>query len=441
MSEESPKSKLSQLLERLQEESWQLELLITGFAIFLVAGSKEAIWRFVKEMEVLLSGTDGLVMLTPFVAILIASWLILLINLILHVFIRGLWISAIGLRYVSDDIDFEELNFAPKYDQFLKKQIPSFDAFIEKLEKLASIVFAFTFIIIFMIISLGMFILLMMGVVRILEATLDSIISEQMVNYITRGIVITLVVFAMVYFFDFISLGRVKKIKFLQKFYYPIYRFYGWVTLAFLYRPLYYNLIDNSFGRKIGFLLFPYLIIVTTVTSIQVDSFLYFPKRNSNKTLQNSHYDDRTDMESPQLDVSIPSKYIDQDFLELFIPYNKNDDESIEAICPGIIADKSVGVKFNAIQFSSSELKITSIDSVLLCNSLIHQVMINDSVIEDPDFMFYNKPAFDEKGIIATIDIGNLDKGKHLIRVEKRRLSSDSLYWQKYAEFPFWKTD
>lgn len=41
MENDPQKSKLSQLLERLQEESWQLELLISGFAIFLVSAMKD----------------------------------------------------------------------------------------------------------------------------------------------------------------------------------------------------------------------------------------------------------------------------------------------------------------------------------------------------------------------------------------------------------------
>ena len=34
--EESQKNKLSKWLESLQQESWQLELIISGFAIFLM---------------------------------------------------------------------------------------------------------------------------------------------------------------------------------------------------------------------------------------------------------------------------------------------------------------------------------------------------------------------------------------------------------------------
>ena len=79
--------------------------------------------------------------------------------MILHVFLRGLWISTIGIRYVSGEINFETLNFGLKFDRFLKKRIVSFVTYIEKLEQLCSIVFGFTFLIIFVLISMGLFVI------------------------------------------------------------------------------------------------------------------------------------------------------------------------------------------------------------------------------------------------------------------------------------------
>ena len=118
MANDQEKSKMGQILERLQEESWQLELLISGFAIFLVAGSGEMLWKFLNTLIVLDSGSDEMPYLASFVAVLMGSWIILLINLILHILLRGLWISAIGLRYISGDIDFSELNLAPRFEAF-----------------------------------------------------------------------------------------------------------------------------------------------------------------------------------------------------------------------------------------------------------------------------------------------------------------------------------
>ena len=55
----------------------------------------------------------------------------LLVNLIFHVVLRGVWISTVGLRYVSEDIDFDVFRLHPRFDRFLRKHVISFDHYIE----------------------------------------------------------------------------------------------------------------------------------------------------------------------------------------------------------------------------------------------------------------------------------------------------------------------
>ncbi len=118
MGASSPK-KLKKLLDQLQVESWQLELLISGFVIFLAASSFEPISNYSSRLIVVREGiNDHFGFLPLFSFILLGSIFFIFINLILHVIFRGMWISAIGLRSISGDIDFETLNLASPFDQF-----------------------------------------------------------------------------------------------------------------------------------------------------------------------------------------------------------------------------------------------------------------------------------------------------------------------------------
>jgi len=142
-------------LETLQQESWQLELIISGFAIFLLIGVYEPLQDSVYKLNRLRFlefrySFHFMFMGLDFVRL---AWHILVINLIVHVFLRGLWISTIGLRYVSGDITFDELKLSKKFNHFLQKRIGSFDDYIEKLEKICSIIFAFTFLLFFTVLS------------------------------------------------------------------------------------------------------------------------------------------------------------------------------------------------------------------------------------------------------------------------------------------------
>ena len=107
--EKETKSKLSKWLEILQQESWQLELIISGFAIFLILGIYEPLQDLRFKIN-LLSASDGNYALLRLPHTLLQwVWFALIINLTTHVLFRGLWISTVGLRYVSGDVDFEEL--------------------------------------------------------------------------------------------------------------------------------------------------------------------------------------------------------------------------------------------------------------------------------------------------------------------------------------------
>ena len=57
--EDRSKNKLSKWLELLQQESWQLELIISGFAIFLVGSLYEPIIDFMTHIKVVSQGVEN----------------------------------------------------------------------------------------------------------------------------------------------------------------------------------------------------------------------------------------------------------------------------------------------------------------------------------------------------------------------------------------------
>ena len=100
MSEDYNKPAFKKLLQKLQEESWQLELLISGFAIFGLFSAYEPL-----KFAIIEATNDGIIHKAIIAKIAFTSCTILLFNLLLHVLLRGLWIGALGLRYVSGDIE------------------------------------------------------------------------------------------------------------------------------------------------------------------------------------------------------------------------------------------------------------------------------------------------------------------------------------------------
>ena len=255
-------SKLKAWLDRLQQESWQLELLISGFAIFGILNLKDFIYDLEFKIDNFVFGGLSAI-LSILIFVLSKGWLIFFINLTVHVVLRGLWIGAIGLRYVSEGIDFEQLGYADRFDKYLQKKIGTYDLYIEKLERICSVIFSYTFLLFFLFLSGVMFVLGFLAIFFILEKIGVGKVNDEANSM--RGLIGAIyLLIGLIVFIDFVSLGLFKKIrdKHISAIYMIIYKFYSTITLSFIYRPLLYNFIDNRYTRRWFYMGIPYIFIV-----------------------------------------------------------------------------------------------------------------------------------------------------------------------------------
>ena len=439
MDAKNEKKDFAKWLETLQQESWQLELIISGFAIFLLLGAYEPIIDLDYKISKLAIGYGNYSLLKVPYGVLLGSYYIFVINLIVHVLLRGLWISTLGLRYVSGDIDFDQLNFNPKFDTFLRKRIGSFDNYIENLEKLCSVIFAFTFLITFILIAAGLFLLMLVGVGFLIDWANEHI-SESVAISIGLLLVI-LLLGAMLYLLDFITLGWLKRQKWLTPFYFPFYRLFSILTFAFIYRPIYYNLIDNKFGRWTGFMLVPYLLVFVMVSSITITTHSFLPIHRNSQTLVTALYDDTRSETSLSTNASIPSKFVDNGFLQVYLPYVDNaNDKVIQLICPDLKPAKT-GIGLSK-DHDWGRYGMNP-DSALLCNAARYKIYINDSLFQQPKYRFYDHPIRKDIGLLTILDINYLPRGAHQVRVDvkflQRRNRKDTLIFSTPVQIPFWK--
>ncbi len=252
----------SEWLEKLQQESWQLELLISGFALFGIWESRDMVGQAGQYIGVnapASGGADDIMKI--FILMLLAAWTIFFINLLFHVILRGLWIGAIGLRYVSGDIDYDSLDYSEEFNKYFKKRVGQFDDYIERLEKVCSVIFAYTFLLFFIFLSFAMFI----AISILLTNVLDQIFTEH--DYIVDIVLLTYSILGFLVFLDFITLGALKKVrnKSFAKYYSYLYRFFSFITLSFIYRPLLYNFIDYKYTRRLFWFSLPYVLGITII--------------------------------------------------------------------------------------------------------------------------------------------------------------------------------
>jgi hypothetical protein len=429
----SPSNKLSRWLDQLQQESWQLELLISGFAIFLLIGGLEPYQALELKIERLGMLNEAYIVLFVPYHILRMAYYILLGSLLLHVIMRGLWISTIGLRYVSGDIDFQQLSFSPRFSDWLGRRIGSFDEYIERLERICSVLFGYTFLLIFSIIGLGTFLLSMI----VLQVTTRWIAGVP----IWRGgegfrfddwVMLIYLILGIIYLVDFVTLGWIKRQRRLSAVYYPVYRLVSFVTFANLYRPIYYNLIDNRFGRRLAYWILPVSILLFVGLSARIVGFAYLspdPANNSAYWYLADHYVDEGGKETTMIHPSLESRFVASNYLRIFLPYlPASHDASIAYFCPDLEPGYYTGVKFRE-GFNAGQIENFDADTeqLLACMRQLWQVHIDDSLYQDIPIRFYQHPVRDQPGLEAVVPIHHLEATEHVARIDRRRFVDDSL--------------
>jgi len=434
-------------LEKLQQESWHLELLVSGFTIFLLL-------QVAVELPSYFPTLNRHTNFSPYVHTIIINFLgvtffatyALIVNLILHIFFRGFWIAAIGLRSVQSKIDFNELNYSAFFTKKLQNRVVSLDKLILRLDTIASVIFAFAFLVVFMLFSFALWILFVNGI-SILIGMLRDWIGDNwlgtIVHYLNAAFAIFMVVTGILYLIDTLSLGFFKKYKWLSKIYYPIYILHGKVTLAGIYRSIYYNLISRFPRKYIRVLLAGFIFLLVVFPFNRLSFYKYYPDRNSDaKFLMSNNYDNLRKPDQIIGTISIPSEIIETAYLPVFIRYSVKDNETLDSLCTDYTPTKTsiwiTGIGRGG--FKDPYYKEKNAAKLLQCLSALYTISINDSTYTDLEYYFYQQPDSEVRGLKTMIDIKHLPRKNHEITLRKKRLTSKKkLIERKVVSIPFWK--
>lgn len=438
-------------LEKLQRESWNLELLVSGFSIFLLIQASEGLLWVLDyvNLHISLNGNVEGMLRTFIITLILASW-VLTFNLVMHVFLRGFWIGTVGLRSVQSSIDLDEMGYSEYFTERLKKRVPTLDQMLERLDTLSSVIFAFTFLVVFMMFSLFLFFSAISLFTYIFILGLTEYVSAEsgFGKILFTGVKIS-VLFSLfmgfIYFMDTLSLGFFKRYKWVSKIYYPFYRIIGVITMAGIYRSIYYSLINRFSKNKIRMALGVYLIMFFLIPFLKFDQYIFYPDNSSKFEISSNAYDDLREKDEFIRRASIPSQFVKGNLLPLFIRYQVRDNERLGEICKDFKPEKNDG--FNSgISYKNGNFKIgdpntdeKDPEKALECLKNFYSISV-DSILMNSDFYFYTHPNREERGIFTMLQTDSLAKGKHDITIKKKRKNQEEeIVEQHFTKITFWK--
>lgn len=395
-------------LKRLQENSWEMEILISGGAIFSLFQLSDFYIDWIQQIRITahLPGAGVLLILGMF------GIKILTLGFILHLVSRGFWLSLVCLNDVyPEGLKANMIRWKAPYRPKLDKE-PHLKEQIIKVDKTCGTIMYLSIVAAFAIIGLALTVILWSALLYIFEdfALFDPLSS-------------IFFVISTAYLFDLLSFGLLRKVPILSYLTFPLFRFFDLISLRNYYQKSLWIFNTNIKKLKFSLLALVFLMaaFVLTFNSLFrvmhwpniLDSRIYRFQTAFDHSLSDLHYMDNWDV-SRSASFGIGSKIIKGDYLEVYMRYDKDFD---------ILIDSS-DLAVNKRSFSN-----------------IVQVLIDSQKIESVNWLPARKTNGDY-GIGSMISVDNLTEGRHNLTLTVKEEYADlyDLYLNrpKFINIPFW---
>ncbi len=317
----------------------------------------------------------------------------------------------------------------------------SFDRYIATLENYCSVIFAISFLLIFYVLAITFSII---DIALIANYVLDNDSLPNWLKGVVGIIFMVFIIFGMLLtLIDFITLGFLKKKKWISRIYFPVYWVFSFITLSFLYRPLVYNFLDNRFGRRLSLILIPFYILILAVTSVNYKNSNYFDGDISSDVYiaNNRNYEDMVAHLDKEFidDVAIQSKVITDPFIKVFVVFSERVENRVYSFNPDLEPKKDRrGLQSNIVFNSDFDSPINDSTRTAYVETLnkIYSVKIDTLEINSEFVMGRSKK--DELGFETYLSTKDLSEGKHILKVNRLRIREEDTTKWNVATIPFW---
>ena len=390
-------------LTKIQNNSWEPEIIISGFSIAFFFILPKYIYNF-TAMLIQDFGADAFLSFIQyaFIIFIITSLKVLFIG---HLILRGLWTGLVGLSYVFPNGIKKELLEKKLKNLTFKKPI---DLVIE-IEKICSLIFSFAFMIILNLINLMMFyFVLIAGYIIFYAFNLNS--AE------IRFAQLTLIAIILVIFVTFQTL---KKKKFVEQ------------TSTSISSNLIHTFSTNISRKRMILILLSFIIITIPLSYSSIVNFKFDVRKELRTSKNNLTFVDQNNYLNKKNNglriqrAAINSFIIENNILELYICSYKRDESLI----------RDIQTNFEKYEIIMPEVDINKVDQTGL-----YQIFIDDELIFVKDWLLQKGIDNSQKFLTADIPVDNFSSGIHTLKIKRvrwRKKQKDFVHIEDWATIPF----
>ncbi|WP_028522268.1 hypothetical protein [Runella limosa] len=442
---ETPSPEKSNWIQELSNQSWNLELVVSGAAIFSTSFLPEltdaAIESYFENYQLSNSIFEQVL---PILAYSFAksSAYLLIFTFVVHFIIRAFWIAIVGLRAVfPQGINFENLpNTNKELAESYEKKFGSLDGFIIRLDRISSQIFSIAFVmVLFSLMLTIMYIVTFAGTVG-LKTYFPVFYSKAKPVFMVAGgsiMVLSLVIVLLS------SKEKYREHPFFSKLLKQYIAKSAWMYMG-MYKPIQYinfTFASNLPRKKyflslasIGFLFFGLAISIYVEKILAHNSIPTLESRKFYSTGTSEHkltanYYDNLRPEGERIEAaSIQSDVVEEPFLKLYINYSKVFDTDLAKICQEPTLPDSIRKYKRRLLVDKNRLE---------CFNQYFKIALNDSTFDSVELFFEDQG--NTKGLRTYLSTEKCKIGRNTLYI--KTMNVDSLpkkVWTDYVAVPFW---
>lgn len=427
----------------------ELEMLVSAAVVFGASQMGEWVQSLIRwALNHNVPGENPIMVILSVSGIYFST--ILPISIVTHFLLRVYWLSLVSLQNAFANVPSKPMKLGERYQRLLRKGA-SIEQQIRWVDAVSSSIFAFSFLSLFSF-TLSFVIIFMVS------QLLDSIALIGPSNFwdgLSDFLSALLYIGGIIYAIDFFTIGGIKNIRqpIFQRLYWPIYRFYGWITLAIFYRSIYYRLVEYVNRPFLRVALIGYFTLALFFLNQGYDASVISPQGYSSDHIAygtdlkfSAFYADILNEESvivyPFIDTyRIPSEV---GSTELSIPILAETEDYLIANCPGVVAFTQRGINWrrsitvnlfgisNRVKYPEGFNKEENLHRLLGCFAEYLDVRLDDRQLPISNcYLDLHRPT--GRRLISTmIPLDSLERGHHLLSIQAPSVDSTILF-----EVPF----
>ncbi|MFD0796437.1 hypothetical protein ACFQZJ_03120 [Maribacter chungangensis] len=413
-------------LQRLKDESWEAELLVSAVAIYAILQSFSMLdWLIIQFLDYLNPSQYEIGYFVDVFGFLAVG--VLAAMFAIHFAFRAYWIGLVGLNSVFPDYSLEDSAYSPIYTKKLLGILPKLTTSISKVDELCSVIFSAAF---------GLMLLYgYVTIITILYLILFNVLEGLLPENLTWILWIPLLLFGLIFILGFlISIpANIKKFRENETVQNLYFLFSKWTSYVF-YGPLHKSILQitmifgSNFKRKKGLVKMILLMLsigVGFASMKLVNSdyryLLNYDRKQDTTTMQLSFYRENNLNNRFLLNPEINNAVITKSPLSIFIPILEHEVRILREEC-------KLQSMFT-MEDKDGTLRAKKNKAYLDCYAQSHLLFLNGVAVKT-DFLKTTHPHTGQFGIVAYLDVSGLQKGNNSVKVRKNLTSENTKEWK-----------